>query len=258
MHIQILYVRIRTIYVFIRTDTSILKSCSIHSLLHSLHFSYLICELATGPVWTFRKKGRRGEVVIMPATRGWERIEANKTAGDMAAGLQCNIWARAQSPAKLTYAFIKGHIRSGRRKGFQMHELAWTEASPFPPPQWRLDHPILQFLGPKIVHFIVDFHMDWIGSLNLPASDGRHRQLDARQVQQVLDRLETIVEVQSEVQIYTGVKIGHEEYSGAQIVHCTPFKSRHINTRMVRVLVCIELYVSVYVCIEHLFLQSIT
>jgi hypothetical protein len=95
--------------------------------------------------------------------------------------------------------------------------------------------------------------MDWIGSLNLPASNGQHRQLDGRQVQQVLDRLETIVEVQSELQIYTAVKIGHAEYSGAQIVHCTPFKSRHINTRMVRVLVCNGLYMSVYVRIEHLF-----
>ena len=173
----------------------------------------------------------------MPAMRGWERIEANKTAGDMAAGLQCNIWARAQSPAKLTYAFIKGSPRSGRRKGFQMHEIAWTEASPLPIPQWRLEHPILQSLGPKIVHFIVDFHMDWIGSLNLPASDGQHKQLDGRQVQSVLDRLETIVEVQSEVQIYAAVKIGHTEYNGAQIVHCTPFKSRHINPRMVNMTV---------------------
>ena len=197
----------------------------------------------------------------MPAMRGWERIEANKTAGDMAAGLQCNIWARAQSPAKLTYAFIKGGVQSGRRKGFQMHELAWTEASPLPPPQWRLEHPILKFLGPKIVHFIVDFHMDWIGSLNLPASDGQHRQLDGRQVQQVLDRLETIVEVQSEVQIYAAVKIGHAEYNGSQIVHCTPFKSRHVNTRMVNIHVftrifilytCICLYLSVYARIKNL------
>jgi hypothetical protein len=61
--------------------------------------------------------------------------------------------------------------------------------------------------------------MDWIGSLNLPASDGQHRQLDSRQVQQVLDRLEIIVEVQSEVQIYTAVKNGHAEFNGAKIVH---------------------------------------
>jgi hypothetical protein len=39
------------------------------------------------------------------------------------------------------------------------------------------------------------------------------------------------------VQIYTAVKIGHTEFNGAQIVHCTPFKSRHINTRMVNILV---------------------
>ena len=116
-----------------------------------------------------------------------------------------------------------------------MHELAWNEGVPLPIPWWRDDHPILKYLGAKIVHFIVDFHMDWIESLQLPPSNGRHNQLDTAHIQRVLDRLETIQEVHSEVQIYNAVKIGHSDFKGSQFVHCTPFKSRHSKTRMVRI-----------------------
>jgi len=122
----------------------------------------------------------------------------------------------------------------------------------------------LASLGAKIANFIVDFHMDWVESLQLPPSDGRHMQLDASHVQRVLDRLQTIQEVHSEVQIFTAVKIGHSDFNGSQFIHCTPFKSRHINTRLVSICtysyvfvrirtysVCISTYsyVSVRICI---------
>ena len=205
----------------------------------------------------------------MHASRGYERVEEDKTAGCMADGLHCNIWARVQSPSKLSYELIKGGVVRGRRKGFQMHELAWNEGVPLPIPWWRADHPILRSLGPKIVHFIADFHMDWIESLQLPPSDGRHMQLDAPQIQRVLDRLETIQAVHSEVQIYSAVKIGHSEFNGSQFIHCTPFKSLHSNTRMVRirtymyVLTCIRTYPAcicmyLYVSVCILYYQPCT
>ena len=185
-------------------------------------------------------------MVLLAASRGYEREEEKKTAGCMADGLHCNIWARAQSSAKLSYELVKGSYSQGRNKGFQMHELAWNEGSQLPMPVWRADHPILTSLGAKIAHFIVDFHMDWIQSLQLPPSNGRHNQLQPAHIQSVLDRLQTIVEVRSEVQIYTAVKIGHSDFKGSQIVHCTPFKSRHAVTRMVR----IDMYTYVFVCIR--------
>jgi len=181
----------------------------------------------------------------MRASRGYERVEEDKTAGCMADGLRCNIWERIQSPAKLLYEVVKGGHRQGGtgRKGFQMHELAWNEGGRLPMPWWLADHQILTSFGAKIANFIVDFHMDWVESLQLPPSDGRHKQLDAEHVQRVLDRLQTIQEVHSEVQIYSAVKIGHSDFNGSQFIHCTPFKSRHTKTRMVRI--CIFLYVSV-------------
>ena len=204
------------------------------------HFSF------AGPPWTRRKRDASGEV-LMRASRGYERVEEDKTAGCMADGLRCNIWVRVQSPAKLSYELVKGGAVQGRRKGLQMHELAWNEGVRLPIPWWREDHPILKSLAAKIVHFIVDFHMDWIESLQLPPSNGRHNQLDAAHIQRVLDRLETIQEVNSEVQIYSAVKIGHSEFNGSQYIHCTPFKSRHSRTRQVRI--CMYLYVSVRISI---------
>ena len=130
-----------------------------------------------------------------------------------------------------------------------MHELAWNEGVPLPIPWWRADHPILEYLGAKIANFIVDFHMDWVESLQLPPSDCRQMQLDASQIQRVLDRLETIQEVHSEVQIYSAVKIGHSDFNGSQFIHCTPFKSRHSKTRMVR----IRMYLYVLTCIMFVF-----
>jgi len=201
----------------------------------------------------------------MRASRGYERVEEDKTAGCMADGLRCNIWTRIQSPAMLSYELIKGGTGQGRRQGFQMHELAWNAAAavPLPMPWWLADHKILTSFGAKIANFIVDFHMDWVESLQLPPSDGRHMQLDAEHVQRVLDRLQTIQEVHSEVQIYSAVKIGHSDFNGCQFIHCTPFKSRHTKTRMVRICIflyvfvrirtypyvfCLYLYVSVCIC----------
>ena len=47
-------------------------------------------------------------------------------------------------------------------------------------------HSILDNLGAKLVHFLVDYHHDWFASLDLEKSDGRHKQLDGVEVQDVL------------------------------------------------------------------------
>ena len=80
-----------------------------------LHFSF------AGPPWTRRKRDASGEV-LMRASRGYERVEEDKTAGCMADGLRCNIWVRVQSPAKLSYDLVKGGAIKGRRQGLQMHD----------------------------------------------------------------------------------------------------------------------------------------
>ena len=171
--------------------------------------------------------------------RGYERVEEHKTAGDVASGLSCNIWARAQFPAKLSYQVMSGHSIPvpGSRRGIsvlRIDVLKWKPGRNTPKPAVRAEHPILDELGPKIVHFLVDYHADWFPSLGLPPSTGRHDQLDAAQIDSVLDRLEPVNQLLGEIQLFSGVKIGHSEYQGCQIVHSTPFKSSHQCQRMVR------------------------
>ena len=110
-----------------------------------------------------------------------------------------------------------------------------------PKPKWRSDHPILDNLGAKLVHFLVDYHHDWFSSLDLEKSDGKHKQLDLVDVQDVLYRLETIPEAHGEVQIFNNLQIAHSEFHGAQNVYSAPFNSNLSKPRMV----CITLYCAV-------------
>jgi len=175
--------------------------------------------------------------------RGYHRVEEAKTEGCMADGLRCNIWARAQSPKLLTYSLMKGGHCPGARRGvraLQLTDVMWKPGMPLARPQWRSEHPILDNLGAKLVHFLVDYHHTWFQSLALPASDGKHKQLGPEDVQDVLNRLETIHEVHGEAQVFSGLKIEHSKMHGSQIVHCSPFKSTHANPRMVS----LEMYYS--------------
>ena len=169
-------------------------------------------------------------------------------AGDSASGLGCNIWALADSPAKLSYQVISGHTTyiPGSRLGtsvlrIDISVLKWKPGRGTPKSAPRVAHPILGELGPKIVHFLVDYHPDWLLSLGLPSSAGNH--LNTAGIDSVLDRLEPVNQLLGELQLFTGVKIGHSEYHGRQIVHCAPFKSTHERPRMMRI--------SVYMYVNH-------
>ena len=97
-------------------------------------------------------------------------------------------------------------------------------------------------LGPKFVHFLVDFHPDWLLSRGLPSSARKQDQLNAADIDSVLDRLEPANQLLRELQLFTGVKIGHSEYQGCQIVHCAPFKSTHERPRMVHISIYMHVY----------------
>ena len=114
----------------------------------------------------------------------------------------------------------------------------WYSGTANPKPAWRSAHPILDNLGAKLVHFLVDYHHDWFSSLDLEKSDGKHKQLDGVEVQDVLDRLETIPEANGEVQIFKVLQIAHYKFHGAQNVYSAPFKSGENQPRMV----CVDLY----------------
>jgi hypothetical protein len=112
-----------------------------------------------------------------------------------------------------------------------MEDLAWTANSGLSEPVMISFFPILSYLPQKIVHFIVDYHPDWISDLQLPASDGLHRQLRSEHFQQALQRLENMPDVDMPVQLFSSVDIGHRQWLGRQTVHAVPFKKP--KTRMV-------------------------
>jgi hypothetical protein len=96
--------------------------------------------------------------------------------------------------------------------------MKWTRTLSNSKPAWRWAHLILDNLGAKLVHFLVDYHHDWFSSLEPEKSDGKHKQLDGVEVQDVLDRLETIAEEHGEVQIFKNLQIAHTKFNGAQNV----------------------------------------
>ena len=91
------YVQTSTFYIFV-SYTSI----SDHNIA-----TYLAGEtLHKRPLIT-NKIEEVGEVLL--AMRCYERVEEDKMGGDLASGLGSNIWALAESPAKLCYLVLSGH-----------------------------------------------------------------------------------------------------------------------------------------------------
>ena len=90
----------------------------------------------------------------------------------------------------------------------------------------------MAFVLPKIAHFLTDFHRDWFPSLNLPLSDGIHKQLSDDHLNALYRRLQTLPGGRGEVGAYSSLYVGHTSYLGKQIVHCTPFASQHNLSRL--------------------------
>jgi hypothetical protein len=216
---------------------------------------YVLSELlwvaCPGPRWHKRRRTENqsspeesdsssdSSAPLLLASRYWERREQKKTEGCMADGLRCCIWGRAQAPGSVLLELTKGWTglyrshRLGYRGnlGLSMEDLAWTANSGLSEPVMISFFPILSYLPQKIVHFIVDYHPDWISDLQLPASDGLHRQLRSEHFQQALQRLENMPDVDMPVQLFSSVDIGHRQWLGRQTVHAVPFKKP--KTRMV-------------------------
>jgi hypothetical protein len=98
---------------------------------------------------------------------------------------------------------------------------------------------MLKYLPNKLVHFVLDYHPDWIARLRLPPSDGSHGQLCSDQFHSVLDRLDTIPDrdVDAAVQLFSAVNIGHKDLLDVQAVHAVPFLKT--KTRMVYSTICV-------------------
>ena len=101
------------------------------------------------------------------------------------------------------------------------------------PVPWCIkEHPVMAFVLPKIAHFLNDFHRDWFPSMNLPLSDGKHKQLLDIHFNALYQRLQTLPGGRGEVGVYSSLYVGHTSFMGNQIVHCTPFASQHSLNRL--------------------------
>ena len=166
------------------------------------------------------------------ASRHWDRkaSEEKKTGGCMADGLRCCIWARAQSPGTVSLDLVKGWTNMRKEAplgnlGLAMEDLAWHAGSGLPEPTLLSRLPVLHFLAHKLVHFVVDYHPDWVASLGLPPSDGTHRQLRREHFQPALRRLDIMPDTDAPLQLFSAVNISHKEWRGVQTVHAMPFKT---------------------------------
>ena len=172
----------------------------------------------------------------------------------MAAGLRCSVWARAQSPTtslRLVKGWTQLKLADRGNLGIAMQDLAWTHVSDLPEPALLVMHPILRNLPNKLVHFLLDYHPDWVSRLQLPASDGRHRQLAIAQFHSALERLVDIPDVACPLQLFSAVTIGHTYWRGEQCIHATPFETAtptlvRCHICMYSVCICVYPLVSVY------------
>jgi len=190
-----------------------------------------------GPRWHKRRRTEPAESPestdsedVLMASRHWDRHEEKKTSGCMADGLRCCIWARAQSPGTVSLDLVKGWTNMRKEAplgnlGLAMEDLAWHAGSGLPEPTLLSRLPVLHFLAHKLVHFVVDYHPDWVASLGLPPSDGTHCQLRREHFQPALRRLDIMPDTDTPLQLFSAVNISHKEWRGSQTVHAMPFKT---------------------------------
>jgi len=108
----------------------------------------------SGPLWYNERTGE-----VLKASRRYHK--SGKTAGDLSASLQLNVWRRAEEPGKLTHELVGGGQHA---RGFTAIENPlWFEHSP---PHYVADHKVLKFLRHKIAHFLHDCARESITSVN--------------------------------------------------------------------------------------------
>jgi hypothetical protein len=87
-----------------------------------------------GPLWYNQRTGE-----VLKASRRYNN--RGKTAGDLAASLQLNVWRRAEEPGKLIHELVGGGHNA---RGFTaLENPLWFKHGP---PHYVADHPDLRFL----------------------------------------------------------------------------------------------------------------
>ena len=191
------------------------------ALLCLVHVSFTF----PGPLWF-----KAGNKKLLLASRRSNALRRRKTAGNIADGLRCSPWRRAESPGKMTHCLSGG----GKNNAGGYIALVHPAKLRTRQPAYLDQHKLLAFLGKKICHFIHDFHPDWIARLGLPVSNGQHDQLFPHMQDRILRRIQAF-QSQSKrgaIILFSILSIGHADFLGEQFVYCKPFKTIHGETRM--------------------------
>ena len=117
-----------------------------------------------GPIW-YRKKSKK----VLLAGRRQELSRRRKHAGNIADGLRCSPWRRAESPGKKHHLLCGGDTHgNGSNAIVHPSKIALLQRSKL------AETPALGYLAKKICHFVHDFHPLWVARLHLPETNGEH------------------------------------------------------------------------------------
>ena len=185
--------------------------------------------LLEGPTW---QKSRAGAVLL--ANRRYDGSRSRKTKGSLADTFQCNIWRRAQTPYRLTHCL---HGCAKHYNGFTaMSKTIGTSKSTESDLDYvvLVEHSVLKFLRGKIACYLHDFRSHWFHRrIKLPPTNGRHDQLHAHHIRRLMRRVQQRSgpkgggHKRPEIQVFSRLDIGHQDFFGVQFVNCRPFRSHH-------------------------------
>ena len=133
-----------------------------HTRLSSQVIRFIL--FASGPRWK-----RKNSIKLLWASRRHDASWRRKHSGNIADGLRCSTWRRAQTPGKMTH-HISGTDNKGRGNIALVHPSKISRLQP----DMLAKHSILAFLLKKISCFVHDCHPYWIAHLWGEVCDDRH------------------------------------------------------------------------------------
>jgi hypothetical protein len=107
--------------------------------------------------------------------------------------------------------------------------------------QYVEEHLVLKYLRGKLACYLHDFRRHWFSrSLRLPPPNGRHDQLYEHQIRRLMRRVLQRTGPKGggcglqrpEIQVFSRLDIGHEDFFGEQFVNCRWSRSHHADVRM--------------------------
>jgi len=138
---------------------------------------------------------------------------------------------------------LHGGANTGNHNGLTaLGKTIGTSKSTESDSDYVVEHSVLKYLRGKIACYLHDFRSHWFcRRIKLPPTNGRHNQLHGHQIRRLMRR---VVQRSGrflgagrgldrpEIQVFSRLDIGHQDFFGVQFVNCRPFRSHHDKVRM--------------------------